>query len=513
MPHVTPLPLGLILEKRYKVIAMLGQGGFGRVYLAENLNRFNERCVLKEFAPQVKGSAALQKAVELFQREAGVLYQLQHPQIPEFRELLQTQIDGEDCVFLVQQYIEGPTYAELVEQGKRFTEVEVLGLLLDLLPVLDYIHRQGVIHRDIAPDNLIQQRLTGKPVLIDFGGVKQIAASAVRQLTHQPVPTQLAKQGYTPPEQKHGKAYPASDLYALAITAIVLLTGKSPLALYDSDRHAWCWQQEAKLHPTFAGILDRLLADAVSDRYQSAQEVQQALQAFAQKPNQASSSKTKAIARLGRSAVPTPPAGSTSEVKTLVVAPIYRPQPTPTPVATPAKQAPPPPPPPATVAYPNQQAVPLPIAPQPTPAPFSAPIRFLGRMVSMLVLQPIHTLVVKPLWYILKRLLVLAIASLIILGVGAWLKPQLLAWVKQLQVPQVIQSSQSCQERLIQRHEALGVQTSEVYPQVNAKLYANHPELEGRALTNSPKDAPLRQEWCAIAHEVLDQLERSQRQR
>ncbi|MCY7393941.1 MAG: protein kinase, partial [Leptolyngbyaceae cyanobacterium CAN_BIN12] len=177
----SPKPMaGDLLSWRYKVLNELGQGGFGRTYLAQDSNRFNEPCVLKEFAPQVEGEAALQKAEELFAREAGTLYQLQHPQIPRFRELFRAEWQGRDRLFLVQDYVEGQTYQELLhtrqQQGQSFSEAEITDLLLQLLPVLDYIHTACVIHRDISPDNLILRQTDCLPVLIDYGGVKQVAA-------------------------------------------------------------------------------------------------------------------------------------------------------------------------------------------------------------------------------------------------------------------------------------------------------------------------------------------------
>ena len=164
---------GVLLSSRYQIIRELGRGGFGHTYLAEDTHRFNELCVLKEFIPQVEGDYALQKAKQLFEREAGVLYQLKHPQIPQFRELLRVQTGGKGQLFLIQDYVEGPTYRELLHTRKRngesFSEAEAIKLLEQLLPVLDYIHSVGVIHRDIAPDNLILRNVDGLPVLIDFG--------------------------------------------------------------------------------------------------------------------------------------------------------------------------------------------------------------------------------------------------------------------------------------------------------------------------------------------------------
>jgi len=287
-PVVKGVYPGLLLGDRYRIIRQLGQGGFGRSYLAEDSNRFNEPCVLKEFAPQVQGTYALQKAVELFEREAGILYKLQHLQIPKFRELFRAKIQDEGHLFLVQDYIEGETYRALLDakkrQGQKFTEPEVKQLMLQLLPVLDYLHGLGVIHRDISPDNIILRNFDGLPVLIDFGGVKEVAANAESQFT-QAAPnvapsyaTRLGKIGYAPHEQMQiGVVYPHSDLYALAATVLVLLTGKEPQQLIDPNNMTWNWRREVNLSPSFGMTLDKMLAYRPSDRYQTASNVSQIL--------------------------------------------------------------------------------------------------------------------------------------------------------------------------------------------------------------------------------------------
>lgn len=271
------LPSGHILEKRYRIVSQLASGGFGRTYLVENLHRFNERCVLKEFAPQVQGDRNLQKAKELFEREAGALHKLDHPQLPKFREFFQAELgEGTACLFLAQDYVEGQTYGELL--SARLSEADVTRLICQLLPVLSYIHSQGVIHRDISPDNLIRRFSDGLPVLIDFGGVK-VAATAVAKFTQLgQIPTRLGKQGYAPEEQmRQGQVFPSSDLYALAVTALVLLTGKEPEQLYDNYQGVWLWR-EIKVRSQLETVLQKMLAYKPSDRYQSAHEVLQALQ-------------------------------------------------------------------------------------------------------------------------------------------------------------------------------------------------------------------------------------------
>jgi serine/threonine-protein kinase len=277
---------GTIVGERYRILRQLGQGGFGHTYLVEDLNRFNERCVLKEFAPLIQSGDALQKAKELFEREAGVLYQLQHPQIPRFREwFVET---SQQSLFLVQDYVEGQTYQallkELQQQGQAFTEAEVIQFLCQVLPILDYIHRQGVIHRDISPDNLMVRQADNLPVLIDFGGVKQVTAvleSRFAQAFVKAKPnavTLLGKPGYAPDEQmRFGKVFPHSDLYALAVTALVLLIGKEPQAFFDPKTSTFCWHQEVTLNPALAAVLEQMLAANPSDRYASALEVLEAL--------------------------------------------------------------------------------------------------------------------------------------------------------------------------------------------------------------------------------------------
>lgn len=281
-----PIYPGITLNNHYRIVRELGHGGFGRTYLAEDAHRFNEPCVLKEFAPQVHGSYALQKSEELFEREAGVLYKLQHNQIPRFRELFRVSISDRGYLFLVQDYVPGQTYRFLLDarkrQGLRFIEAEINQLLLQILPVLEYIHSLGVIHRDISPDNLILRLSDGMPVLIDFGGVKQLAAtveSLFAEANGTPAPaTRIGKLGYAPVEQMQmGIVYPHSDLYALAATVLVLLTGKEPHQLLDSQTLNWNWRAECSLSPNLSLVLDKMLAQQPSQRYSSAREVMLAL--------------------------------------------------------------------------------------------------------------------------------------------------------------------------------------------------------------------------------------------
>ncbi|WP_295619469.1 protein kinase [Chamaesiphon sp. GL140_3_metabinner_50] len=286
-PVNSAMTAGILLGDRYLITKEIGQGGFGRTYLCEDVNRFNEPCVLKEFAPQVHGTALLTKAQQLFEREAGVMYQMQHPQIPMFREMFRVNRGGVGLLFLVQDYVAGENYQQLLRQkiarGQTFTEDEITAFLTQILPVLSYIHSLGVIHRDISPDNLISRASDGLPVLIDFGGVKQVAVNAATQcmpsnIGPSEVSTRLGKIGYAPNEQmQRGVVFPHSDLYALAATSLVLLTGKEPPELIDPQNFTWNWRDRISLSPKLGSILDRMLQLRPNDRFESAQDILTAL--------------------------------------------------------------------------------------------------------------------------------------------------------------------------------------------------------------------------------------------
>ncbi len=272
------IAIGAILQNHYRIIQLLGQGGFGRTYLAEDQGRFNERCAIKEFAPTQGADRFSDKATELFQREAAVLYQIKHPQIPQFR----ATFEEEERLFLVQDYVQGPTYHEVLKQRKQlggtFSETEVRQFLQQLLPVLAHIHAKGIIHRDVSPDNIILRQQDGLPVLIDFGVVKEVVTRMQLDgvVSHA---TTVGKAGYAPSEQMQtGRAYPNSDLYALAVTAVVLLTGKEPQELFDDVNAVWTWQNQVAVSPELAAVLNKALSYRPGDRFQSVSQMTQALQ-------------------------------------------------------------------------------------------------------------------------------------------------------------------------------------------------------------------------------------------
>ena len=279
--HITrpEIAAGTLIDNRYIIQKLLGQGGLGRTYLAFDTRRFNEACVLKEFAPIGTGESGLEQYRNLFKREAKILHQLQHPQIPKFLACF----EGDGRLFLVQEYVDGKTYSrllgELQRQGRNFSEDEVIQWLKNLLPVLEYVHQHNIIHRDISPDNIMLPDGKDLPVLIDFGVGKQIAdmnegRSSNHQVTFVGKMSLVGKVGYAPREQiSLGLCSASSDLYALGVTAIVLLTGRDPSLLMDQYSLEWNWRYYTYVSDEFAQVLDCMLADRPNKRYQTAREV------------------------------------------------------------------------------------------------------------------------------------------------------------------------------------------------------------------------------------------------
>lgn len=281
------IPSGTMIDNRYIIQQLLGHGGLGRTYLAFDTRRFNEACVLKEFAPTGSGENALEKCRNLFKREAKILHHLEHPQIPRFLACF----EGDGRLFLVQEFVDGKTYSALLRerqnQGRAFSEGEVIQWLKNLLPVLEYVHQHNIIHRDISPDNIMLPDGKNLPVLIDFGVGKQIAdlneGSNAYHISFVGKMSLVGKVGYAPREQiSLGLCSPSSDLYALGVTAAVLLTGRDPSFLMDQYSVEWRWHFYTSVSNDFAQILNKLLADTPKQRYQSSKEVLAELQCLGQ---------------------------------------------------------------------------------------------------------------------------------------------------------------------------------------------------------------------------------------
>ena len=258
----------LLLKERYRAIKPIGEGGFGRTLLAVDEDKPSKPpCVIKQFLPQAQGTNNSQKAAELFEQEAQRLDELgKHNQIPE----LLAYLIQEKSQYLVQEYIDGHNLAEtLVEQG-NFNELQIWELLNSLLPVLEYVHSSEVIHRDIKPENIIRNQ-NKQLFLVDFGAAKVVTGTAMFRTG-----TSIGTPEFVAPEQTRGKAVYSSDLYSLGTTCIYLLTGISPFDLFDFSENNWVWRQYLVDNPVsdkLSNILDKLIDNATSRRYQSGTEV------------------------------------------------------------------------------------------------------------------------------------------------------------------------------------------------------------------------------------------------
>ncbi len=278
---------GKLLRNRFRVLRLLGEGGFSRTYESEDVDRLNAPCVVKQFFPQVQGTYERAKAAELFKEEAFRLYELgeNHPSIPRLLAYFEQGL----CLYLVQEFIQGQTLLRELQQ-QAFSEQQIWDLLTDLLPVLEFVHSHNVIHRDIKPENIIRRSppssgskgASGDLVLIDFGGAKQVTQSSISRQT-----TVIYTLGYAPTEQMAGFAYQASDLYSLGVTCIRLLTQCLPVIdpdgqihdrLYDVMSGEWLWRQILQekgvtINENLGQVLDKLLKHLPRERYQSAAEV------------------------------------------------------------------------------------------------------------------------------------------------------------------------------------------------------------------------------------------------
>ncbi|WP_413160277.1 protein kinase domain-containing protein [Capilliphycus salinus ALCB114379] len=264
-----------LLRGRFRIIKLLGQGGFGRTYLAEYHDKLKEYCVVKQFVPSVQGTAALQKAIQLFEREARQLQQLgKHDQIP----ILSAYFEDNNQLYLVQEYVEGENLSELLEQQGIWNEQQVKDLLLSLLPVIEFIHQKNVIHRDIKPENIIRRREDGQFVLLDFGVAKELSKTVLSTQ----IGTQIGSLGYAPIEQMlGGEAYRASDLFSLGATCFHLLTDVHPYELSLRQGYSWTgnWRKSLKgsVSQELGEILDKLLQENIENRFSSVVEVLEAL--------------------------------------------------------------------------------------------------------------------------------------------------------------------------------------------------------------------------------------------
>ncbi len=265
----------LRLQNRYLPLRPLGQGGFGTTFLATDLaDSLRSPCVIKQALPPARtplSNPTSPPPANPLHQEALELERLgSHPQIPQFIAYL----EQEDRQYLVQEWIDGDNLAQELASHGPWDEPQIRHLLLDLLPVVQFMHDRHIIHRDIKPANIIRRRSDQRFALVDLGAAKYAAGLMLGQTG-----TVIGSAEYTAPEQMRGKAIFASDLYSLGVTCLHLLTDLSPFDLFDSSENRWVWQPALShpISPELATVLDRLIATATKHRYPSAAAVLQDL--------------------------------------------------------------------------------------------------------------------------------------------------------------------------------------------------------------------------------------------
>ncbi|MBW4575910.1 MAG: YARHG domain-containing protein [Aphanothece sp. CMT-3BRIN-NPC111] len=267
-----------LLNNRYRIIRALGAGGFGDTFLAEDTQMPSlRRCALKQLKPVTNNPQIYQLVQQRFQREAAILEELGDgsTQIPK----LYAYFPADGHFYLVQEYIEGQSLSQIVQQQGPLNEGAVREILVSLLPVLDYVHSKRMVHRDIKPDNIMLRQRDGKPVLIDFGAVKETMGTVVNSIGNTTSSIVIGTPGFMSSEQGAGRPVYASDLYSLGLTAIYTLTGKLPQELeIDPSTGDILWHRYAlSVSPSLAAVLDQAIQSHPRDRFPTARAMLDAL--------------------------------------------------------------------------------------------------------------------------------------------------------------------------------------------------------------------------------------------
>jgi outer membrane protein assembly factor BamB len=344
------LSKGIILQSRYEIIKVLGVGGMGAVYLAQDL-RFSgvtRHCALKEMISQTPDPQVRRLSVQSFMREANLLVQLNHPGIPQIYDFFTEGVRS----YLVMEYIKGKNLEEVLEDTEgMLKEKIVLDWAIQICDVLIYLHGQhpAIVFRDLKPANvMLRDEPENKITLIDFGIAKAFVANQKG--------TMIGTEGYSPPEQYKGMADPRGDIYALGATLHHLLTKRDPRLEPPFTFHE---EPPRLLNPTISEATNAVIMMALEydleKRYQSAREFKKALEAAFNEEQAAAPG-----ASAGTQALPSRAAGTTALPQQQMpmqpqYPPPYPPQPYPAPY----------PPQPYPAPYPAQPYPPQPYLPYP----------------------------------------------------------------------------------------------------------------------------------------------------
>lgn len=267
----------LILKNRYRAIKVLGKGGFGATFIGVDLTILqNPLCVIKQLRVGADDPQAVKTAISLFEREAKILGQINHPQIPKLLDYFE---EGEQF-YLIQELVNGQNLQREIKDEGVYGELALRRFLLEITPVLKYIHSQKIIHRDIKPANILRRKKDNKLILIDFGAVKDQVNTQLAKTFGQTALTKLSvgTMGYAPPEQLAMRPIYSSDIYALGATCLYLLTGKSPKNFpINSDNGELLWQDEVSLSDKMIKVLEKMLAINTRERFKNVDDLIDAL--------------------------------------------------------------------------------------------------------------------------------------------------------------------------------------------------------------------------------------------
>jgi serine/threonine-protein kinase len=269
----------MLLGNRYFVLKTVGKGGCAQTYLAEDTHLPSKRkCIVKQLKPSTTDPSTYNLIKERFEKEAEILEALgDHEQIPKLYAFFEQA--GE--TYLVEQWFEGPTLAEKVAKDGVLDSNYVRDFLVCILPVLSFLHNNGVIHRDIKPDNIILREPDGMPVLIDFGTVKDKQVTVLKQpgISASII---VASWGYTAPEQATGYPVDASDIFSLGMTAIFMLTGQNPAQLPRAPIGTLIWWEGLpsniyKVNKNLRETIDKAIEPIAKDRFLTAEKMESAV--------------------------------------------------------------------------------------------------------------------------------------------------------------------------------------------------------------------------------------------
>jgi serine/threonine protein kinase len=266
--EVTSIPTELIIahpnteqETHYQIVGILGEGGSGTTYQAGILGTETSVALKQLSLKQVDDW----KSIELFEREAKILSQLNHPGIPKYIDYFTIDTPTDRHFYIAQALAPGKTLSDWSESGKRYTEAEIKDIAVKVLRILRYLQKikPPVIHRDIKPSNILRTA-DGQISLVDFGAVRQAYHDTFLRGS-----TVVGTFGYMAPEQFRAQAVPATDLYGLGATILTLLTNRSPAELTQSNLKI-SFRDKIQVVPAFADWLERMLEPDPIDRFHSA---------------------------------------------------------------------------------------------------------------------------------------------------------------------------------------------------------------------------------------------------